>query len=654
MILRTFALLLTSLLVSKAEKPNFVIVIGDDHGFYHSTVFGSPEFKTPNMQALADTGIHLTNAYVASPSCGPSRAALFTGLMPYRNGIVGNHEIELKPGVTSLLPNLIDQGYEVAFNGKVGHGKLFHHEAYVPKEVTIIERDPRAAVDLANVAKFLRNRPDPTRPLALFIGAVDTHTPWPSAKGARISPADVVVPDRIYDTLETRIEMSRYVEAAENIDRKLGTIRGFVDKFLDPKNTLTAYTSDHGMPWPFGKWSLYENGIRTPFIVSFPGKIPAGTTSDALVSWIDFIPTLLDFAGADIPENIDGKSFTKVLTGETKTHRDLIFATHKGDRGFNVYPCRSVRQGNFKYILNLHPEFQYTTHTDLLGEDGKGDKGHGGYHWPSYIEAAKTNPAAAAFLKDYYSSPAEELYDIIADPFEKNNLAASPNHAAKLAELRDLVAKRMIAVNDDRSISGNPRPLEAPTKIFQEENGTLIIEAESTTSPLGNWKPRTKLQPFTGKSYLEFMGNNPGVGPPDSPLQYTFHIKTPGDYWLSIRSHKRLTGADGTTARSDMCNDCYIRMTGDFTSGAENLPLTWLNQDMKFWGNAADLDWKNWSSKLVGEHDKIITTRYRFKANTTHTLTISGRAQRFNIDRIVLTQSPDQRFNQSTKESPSK
>jgi arylsulfatase A-like enzyme len=75
-----------------AEKPNFVIVIGDDHGFYHSSVYGSPEFKTPNMQALADEGMHLTNVYVASPSCAPSRAALFTRRMPYRNGIVGNYK----------------------------------------------------------------------------------------------------------------------------------------------------------------------------------------------------------------------------------------------------------------------------------------------------------------------------------------------------------------------------------------------------------------------------------------------------------------------------------------------------------------------------------------------------------------------------------
>lgn len=664
------ALILIAIALSAiaAPQPNFVILIGDDHGVYHSSVYGSPEFQTPNMQALADDGIHFTNAYVASPACGPSRAALFTGLMPYNNGIVGNHEIGLKPGVKPLLPNLLAQGYEVAFNGKVAHGGFAHHKDYVPEEVTIIERDPRPSVALANVAQFLKNRPDPSRPLALFIGATDTHTPWPSIKKARINPDDVVIPQRIYETPETRVEMARYVEAAENIDRKLGTIRRFVDKFLDPNNTLVAYTSDHGMPWPFGKWSLYENGIRTPFIASFPGTIPAGTTSDAMVSWIDLIPTLLDFAGADAPENIDGRSFVKVLTGEKKEHRDLIFAVHKGDKDFNVYPIRSVRKGNWKYLLNLHPEFQYTTHTDLLSEDGKGDRGHGGYHWPSYLEAAKIDPAAAAFLTDYYSSPAEELYDLTADPFEQNNLAQSPEHAEKLSELRDLVARRMIEVKDDKSLSGEPRLLkdhpnptaentETPegaktSKVYQEQDGTVIMEAENTRSPLGKWQPRTNLKPFTGESYLEFMGNNPGVGPPHSPLQFTFQINTPGDYWLSIRSHKRLTGDDGVTARSDMCNDCYVRMEGDFTSGAANLPLDWLTKDMKFWGNAAELDWKNWSHKLVGEHEKIVDARYRFQTGQTYTLTVSGRAQRFSIDRIVLTNDPAQRFNTEAKESP--
>lgn len=105
-----------------AQKPNVIITIADDHGVYHSSPYGASEIKTPNLQQLADEGIRFDNAYVASPACAPSRAALFTGMMPYNNGIVGNHEIGLKPGVLSLIPSLLEQGYEVVFHGKVGHG----------------------------------------------------------------------------------------------------------------------------------------------------------------------------------------------------------------------------------------------------------------------------------------------------------------------------------------------------------------------------------------------------------------------------------------------------------------------------------------------------------------------------------------------------
>lgn len=645
-----------------AKKPNFVITIADDHGVYHSSVYGAHEFQTPNLQQMAKEGIRFDNAYVASPACAPSRAALFTGRMPYSNGIVGNHEFELKPGVVSLLPTLLKQGYEVVFHGKVGHAGRKHFGQYVPDEVRILGGGGlQQTMTLDQVETFLQQRPEDAPPLALFLGWTDTHTAWPPKEEARIAPEDVVIPAKIFDTPEARVEMTRYVEGAEDIDRRVGQTRELIAKHLDVNNTLVVYTSDHGMPWPFAKWSLYETGIRTPLIAVWPGKIKPSSTTDAMVSWIDLMPTLIDLAGGTSPAGIDGRSFAKVLFAETDKHRDVIFATHKGDKEKNVYPIRSVRVGKWKYIRNLHPEFAYTTHTDVWAKETPRDPkhwAHAGHHWQSYIDAAKTNPKAAAFLHDYHSSPAEELYDIESDPFEQNNLATSSEQAEKLAELRGMVAKRMEEVGDDESLSGPPQlltdfaiPQTAEDKIFDETDGTVIIEMESTQSPLAAWKKRTALKPFTGSSYLEFMGNNPGVGAPNSPLNYDFRINTTGDYWISIRSHKRLTGDDGITARSDMCNDCYIRVQGDYTSTDPTLPVEWLKKDMKFWGNAADLDWKNWASKVVGDHDSIKTVRYRFQAGKQHRLVVSGRAQRFSLDRIVITRVADQRFNDTASES---
>ena len=101
-------------------------------------------------------------------------------------------------------------------------------------------------------------------------------------------------------------------------------------------------------------------------IAVWRGKIAAGSRTPAMVSWIDILPTLVDVAGGRPPTDIDGRSFAGVMRGQTKVHRDRIFTTHSGDGRMNVYPTRSVRTADWKYIRNLNPEFYYTTHVDLV------------------------------------------------------------------------------------------------------------------------------------------------------------------------------------------------------------------------------------------------------------------------------------------------
>lgn len=452
-------LLLISAMTARSqpsEKPNFLIFIGDDHGFYHSSPYGSPEYRTPNLQAMADEGIQFNNAYVASPACGPSRASFFTGMMPLRNGIVGNHETELNPGIESLVPYLLEQGYDIAFRGKVAHGAIKHHYGYIPEAITILPGRNRPNMQVESITPYLRNRPDKTKPVALFVGCTYTHRAWPKKAKAHITPDIVQLPPKTFATPEARGDMMRYMEAVEQLDGIIGRVRNMTKNFMPPENTLVLYTSDHGQAWPFGKWSLYETGLRTPILAVWPEKIPAKIQTDAIVSWIDIMPTLIDLAGGQVPENLDGRSFKDVLFGQTDTFRKVLFASHKGDKGKNVYPIRSVRVGDWKYIKNLHPEFKNTTHVDLAKE---GEISYTpGYN--SWVEAAKTNAEAAAFLADYHSNPAEELYNITKDPYEKVNLAASPEYAEKLKELRALVEQRMIDLNDDQSLSGEPRLLE--------------------------------------------------------------------------------------------------------------------------------------------------------------------------------------------------
>ena len=442
-----------------AKAPNFIMFITDDQGVYHSNPYGASEMRTPHMQALADDGLRFTRAYVASPSCAPSRSALFSGLMPHNNGVVGNHENLTKEGVASLLPLISGIGYEIAWYGKVGHGAAWYASHPSITRIPYSEKASKNSarrLDMGDVENFLRNRKEASRPLALFVGSRWPHRPWPEPGTTRIPFEDIALPPKTFDTPEARSEMARYIESVERADHKLGALRILVREYLGEDNTLLLFTADHGQAWPFGKWTLYETGIRTPLIVVWPGRIQPNKTTRAMVSWIDIIPTFIDLAGGDIPWEIDGRSFKAVLLGETNRHREEIYAVQKGDKAMSVYPIRSVRSEKYKYIRNLYPEFLFTTHMDHVREDSP----YWNRNWQSWVDAAKSDPEAAAFLRAYHSRPPEELYLVESDPFEKTNLAHDPGFEKVLKAMREKVLRRMEEVGDDRSLSGEPRFLK--------------------------------------------------------------------------------------------------------------------------------------------------------------------------------------------------
>ena len=138
------------------------------------------------------------------------------------------------------------------------------------------------------------------------------------------------------------------------------------------------------------------------------------------------------------------------MRGTATTHRDRVFSTHSGDGDFNVYPIRSVRTREWKYIRNLHPEFQH--HTHISRSSGPS----GNIYWQSWIAAAAKNPAAAATVLRYSERPAEELYDVTADPWELRNLAADPKNAARLAAMRADLDAWMKQQGDTQTVFGKP------------------------------------------------------------------------------------------------------------------------------------------------------------------------------------------------------
>lgn len=440
---------LTALSAGAAERrPDIVIFLTDDHSQRDSTPYGSTTLRTPNLQRLADAGMTFTRAYVASPTCAPSRAALMTGLMPARNGAEANHS-KPKPELKKWPAYFQQLGYEVVAFGKVTHYRhtgdygfdrfghdSFHDHGGVP-----------AAVE------YLRQR-ERTKPLCLFVGSNWPHVPWPE-KDLGYDPAALPLPGGSIDTPATREWRARYAAAVTKADDELGLVIEAARTNLGAQ-TLFLMTGDHGAQWPFAKWNCYEAGVLVPLIVSWPGVVKPGTRTDAMVSWVDLLPTLLEVGGGDVPAGMDGRSFAGVLRGTKSTHRDRIFTTHSGDGRWNVYPIRSVRIGDWKYIRNLRPDFAFTTHIDLPGNLGQRA------YFETWENAAKRTPAAAAIVKRYHGRPAEELYDLARDPEELNNLAAASPHAARLAEMRAEVDRWMREQGDAGTVFAEPRLLSDP------------------------------------------------------------------------------------------------------------------------------------------------------------------------------------------------
>ena len=428
-----------------AGQPNIVVYLSDDHSQVDSSLYGSKHIPTPNFEKLAADGMTFTHAFVASPSCAPSRAAMLTGLTPVHNGAQANHTFPTSK-THSLIEELKKLGYETAAFGKVAHGKGRQVARY-----GFDHTDPgRSAEQLRKtVPAYLKGR-DGDKPLCLFVGISNPHVIWPDETSFK--KEEVVLPPTFLDTPDTRRLRAMYLEEVKELDAVLAELRMMAKEHLG-NDVLFIHTSDHGAQWPFGKWTLYDYGTRVPFIASWPGKIKPGTRTDAMVSWLDLLPTLIDAAGGKVPKGIDGRSFAAVLRGQETTHRDRIFTTQTGDGRMNIYPSRAIHTDGWKLIHNLRPEFAFTSHTTFLRRPNAGS------FWTEWAELAKTDARAKAVVNRYYKRPEFELYHVAEDHWEQNNLAGAPQHAKRLASLKSELQKWMVQQGDEGFVHAEPRLL---------------------------------------------------------------------------------------------------------------------------------------------------------------------------------------------------
>jgi arylsulfatase A-like enzyme len=423
-----------------AERPNIVIFIADDMSWHDCGPYGAKDVRTPSLDQLAQRSMKFDRAFAASPTCTPSRSAMFTGMYPVRNGAHANHSV-IKPGVKTWPDYMKELGYRMVLAGKshIGPRDQFAFEYlagsnFMPtgkKEVLWTE------LSTPRIDGFLQSH-DKKTPLCLIVASHSPHVFWLENKD--YDPAKISLPPYLLDTPETRAARCKYYTDVTNVDKQVGDVRQSLAKH-GFSNALFMFTTDQGAQFPFSKWTLYDAGIRVPLLIDWPGRVKEGTTSSAIVSLIDVLPTVIEAAGGTAPTEIDGKSFLPVLLGKSEKGRDEVFALNTGDKDMNRAPTRCVRTEKFKYIVNLAPEIPFTTHISK----GPGRK----EYYDSWVKLAETDARAKEVVQRQEHRPAEELYDVEADPYELKNLAADPAHAETLNALREKVKQWRVQQGED-------------------------------------------------------------------------------------------------------------------------------------------------------------------------------------------------------------
>jgi N-sulfoglucosamine sulfohydrolase len=439
------------------RQPNIVMFISDDHGIDFVGCYGNPDVRTPNIDALAKEGTMFTRMFAASPTCAPSRSALYTGLYPAHNGCMGNHTT-CRSDITALPTYLSRLGYRVV---------LAHKAHTIPKEVFSFEHIPAQlpknpanrrtyrmegldtkAIDNL-LAEHAKTRSD--TPLCLIVADSSPHVVWEQNKD--FDPAKLKLPPWFVDTDLTRKALANYYQDIATLDKRVGEVRAALKRHRFEANTLFIYTTDQGSEWPHSKWTCYDAGLHVPFIAVWPGVTKPGTRCDALISFVDVTPTFIDIAGGEQPKNLDGKSFLPVLAGKENTFRDYIYASHTRDGNMNIFPQRCVRDTRYKYILNLDPESTWTTHWTKVPDIPESHK----EVWDTWTEKAQTDPHAARIVALNEHHPQEELYDTQSDPHELTNLATIPEMAPTLRRMRQQLAEWLTAQGETVPSPSSPR-----------------------------------------------------------------------------------------------------------------------------------------------------------------------------------------------------
>lgn len=419
-----------------ADRPNVLWLVAEDFG-PHLGCYGAKGVQTPALDRLAADGVRYTRFFTTCPVCSPSRSAWMTGQYQTTLG-AHNHRshrddgFRLPAGTKLVTEWMRDAGY---FTANVRH---------LPP-----------ACGFAGTAKTDWNFTPPDRPFDSdrwadlkgrqpFFAQVnfqETHRFFHAPK--RADPAAVEVPPYEPDHPTTRADRAAYLDAATELDRKVGLVLEQLDADGLADSTVVVFFADNGQAHIRGKQFCYEEGLHVPLIVRWPARFPApkhyqpGAVDARLLEAIDLAPTTLAVTGSAVPPAMQGKPFLGAAVGEPKHY--VFGARDRCDE--TVFRLRTVRDDRYRYIRNFTPDRPF------LQANAYKEKVYPAWNLLKELHAAgKLTPDQARLCEP--TMPAEELYDLNADRHQVRNLIDSADHRAESDRLRRALTDWLTATAD--------------------------------------------------------------------------------------------------------------------------------------------------------------------------------------------------------------
>ncbi len=449
------------------RRPNILFALADDWGWPFASIAGDPVVKTPVFDRVARRGVRFTNAFVSSPSCTPSRAAMLTGQWHWRLGEGANLGGTL-PVQFPVYPDILEaEGYHVGFTGK---GWAPGDEAPGGRK-----RNP-AGSRYQDFTAFLSARPK-RAPFCFWFGSGNPHRPYGRDSGAAagLRWQNVRVPPYLPDHEIVRRDIADYLLEVQRFDRETGELLAMIERTGELDNTIVVMAGDNGWPFPRAKATIYDPGTHVPLAVSWPSRVSGGREVKDFVSLADLAPTFLEAAGIRPPSQMTARGLLPILTskraGKVDPQRSHVLTgmeRHVPCRGeaLGGYPMRAIRTREFLYIRNFEPgrwpagdpngledrgarPFSFD---ELAGQTFKALADIDAGPTKAYLVTHRSDPGVERlYALAAGKRPERELYDLREDPFQMSNVAAKASYTEVVKRLDAQLMAELKASGDPRA-----------------------------------------------------------------------------------------------------------------------------------------------------------------------------------------------------------